>query len=353
MRTNNLEKLIQDAVSAYSMQRHFFVKINEITADVCQGLLTEQRIMAQLTYRTKTLKSFKGKVARFAVEKKRRIRSADDALRTVKDLSAIRIMTYRPEDQQRLIEALKEEFKLIPDKVEAKDKGQYRATHLEVTLLKKHVVADIEDEPNPLVEYKTEIQVCTMMAHVWNEIEHDIRYKNSADKLTPAEERMLNALANLALAGDEIISELLDANDRRHGAFNENMQKLEGFAQYLCGHLPGLKADRKLRRVHEIVCSIPLKLDDFRLDCIEPIKADRKAVIKGVQNYNAALDSTLPTTFQLAETTADLLLFQLLKKHARAVVGALPAGRGKGAPNRARRIALNYLAMPASKGIRR
>ena len=53
----------------------------------------------------------------------------------------------------------------------------YRATHCQVALKAEDLL-----EPFDNLEGLTcEIQVCSMMAHVWNEIEHDIGYKPTGE----------------------------------------------------------------------------------------------------------------------------------------------------------------------------
>ena len=311
--------------------------------NVCGVILKRTNVLAQLTARVKSVDSFKGKLVRFANDPKRKIRSADQALERINDLSAVRIMTYRPEDQERVIEELVKEFSLNDDQVDRKEKKYYRATHLEVRLLPKHLLAD-DGSSSPKLQYCTEIQVCTMMAHVWNEIEHDIGYKNHADKLSLSEQRMLDALAQLVRSGDQIISELVEANDQRQRSFNESMASVAGFSQFVAQRLPYVKVDKNIGQLHAIIRAIPMDIKDFLVDCIEPLcsAAGRRQVTKWIEDYNGRLMPEDGTLYVLDATNTDLLLAQLIKRHASTIVAALPAGRGKGAPSRARRIAIRY-----------
>ena len=60
-----------------------------------------------------------------------------------------------------------------------------------------------------------EIQICSQLAHVYNEIEHDLRYKPLTGALSKNESELLNALARLMEVGDTIISHTREAVDAR------------------------------------------------------------------------------------------------------------------------------------------
>lgn len=49
----------------------------------------------------------------------------------------------------------------------------YRGVHCQVCLPEEELVGDFDNLPGT----SCEIQICSMMAHVWNEIEHDVAYK--------------------------------------------------------------------------------------------------------------------------------------------------------------------------------
>lgn len=103
---NKMDALIEGSVIRFQKERPFFRDINEQISDICTLILKRTKVLAQLTARVKSVDSFKGKLIRFAGDPKRKIRTADQALERIKDLSAVRIMTYRPEDQERVIKEL-------------------------------------------------------------------------------------------------------------------------------------------------------------------------------------------------------------------------------------------------------
>lgn len=341
---SKMDSLIDESIARYQLNRSFYRELNEDVSNICNLVLKRKKVLAQLTARVKSVESFKGKLVRFAGDPRRKIRSPDQALEHIKDLSAVRIMTYRPEDQEKVIEELISEFELSDSQVDRKDKQYYRATHLEVRLLKKHL-SDVDGPTSPKLTHCTEIQVCTMMAHVWNEIEHDIAYKNHTDGLSISETRMLKALAQLVRSGDDIISELLAAHAARQHSFRQNMADVSGFSKWIIQKFPDIKIDKKsISQIHMIVSSIQMSMKDFNVDCLEPINTTkgRKNAEKWIADYNRRLRPEDAALYELDPSTTDLILSQLIKRHSSKIVTALPAGRGRGAPSRARRIASLY-----------
>jgi len=64
--------------------------------------------------------------------------------------------------------------------------------------------------------------VCSLLAHVWNELEHDLAYKPTTGDLSTHEKESLSILGNLTLSGDWVIKQLFDANaDRIKQAQND------------------------------------------------------------------------------------------------------------------------------------
>src|SRR5690606_21157023 len=97
------------------------------------------------------------------------------------------------------------------DKLDHAKAKFYRSTHCQVFLHKEELVGDYAN----LRGASCEIQVCSMMAHVWNEIEHDIGYKPEGGGPDEAERGLLQMLGHLTRSGDAAITRLLAANEER------------------------------------------------------------------------------------------------------------------------------------------
>ena len=94
------------------------------------------------------------------------------------------------------------------------DGGFYRATHCQVSLTGDDLGPGYEN----LGADTCEIQICSLLAHVWNELEHDLAYKPLTGDLSEEETRALDSPGNLTRAGDNVIVGLLSATDARLAA---------------------------------------------------------------------------------------------------------------------------------------
>lgn len=228
-------QIIEAAVARYERERDRYIKLADRVADLCRSAVVEQNaIRAQVTSRTKTVRSFEGKLRRFASRRDKKFSTIDDIFAVIGDFAGVRIATYRPEDEPRVTELLKKRF-CGPDggpvDVDPKDKlnpaaGQfYRATHCQVHLPDNELIGNYGN----LRGASCEVQVCSMMAHVWNEIEHDIGYKPEGDGPSDAELGLLETLGHLSRAGDAAITRLLAANVARMTAQTGDFSDIHEF----------------------------------------------------------------------------------------------------------------------------
>ena len=115
-----------------------------------------------------------------------------DALGRVSDLAGVRISTYLEADRDRVVQEITKLFD-GPNGglavIEKKDKSGtlYRATHCQVALKEE----DLEEPNDNLKGLTCEIQVCSLLAHVWNELEHDLVYKPTTGELSHRENESL------------------------------------------------------------------------------------------------------------------------------------------------------------------
>lgn len=194
------EERIQQAVQRYEREYDRYAKLAARVADICRAELVEANALrAQVTFRAKSPRSFEGKLRR----KRERFGSVDEVFGQLPDLAAARIATYEKDDELRVVRELRKRF-IGPDgateaKAELKDKHEqdstnfYRATHLEVVLPERDLIGVYANLRGTVCE----VQVCSMMAHVWNEIEHDLGYKPTTGTLSHAEYELLSALGRI------------------------------------------------------------------------------------------------------------------------------------------------------------
>jgi ppGpp synthetase/RelA/SpoT-type nucleotidyltranferase len=211
-------QMIEEATERYLREIDRYIKLTRTIEEICvRNLVQSGGLQANITARTKNPYSFRKKLSRFLERKeKEEWQSVDDIFNSLSDFSGVRIALYSETDTKSVIERLQELFVLPDKKIDKKDKyalgkgSYYKAVHCQVALSEKHVT----DRQSNLAGLTCEIQICSMMAHVWNEIEHDIAYKPFG-QLSDEEKSALKKLGDLTRAGDKIIQGLIDANSAR------------------------------------------------------------------------------------------------------------------------------------------
>jgi ppGpp synthetase/RelA/SpoT-type nucleotidyltranferase len=218
--------LIPQAVDRYRRERDRYVKLADRVAEICRSDICDQNaIRAQVTFRVKSLKSLEGKLRRYSTRDDRNYKSVDEIFSAivdppgVGDLAGVRIAAYQHEDCGKLVEHLKDYFRgpvreiLIDEKDRhLQDRRNfYRAIHAQVWLPEEELVGIYDN----IADISCEVQICTMIAHVWNEVEHDIGYKPELGPPSDEEVKLIEMLGHTVRLGDHQISMLLAANARR------------------------------------------------------------------------------------------------------------------------------------------
>lgn len=201
-------QLVDECVKRYRREIFAFQRLAEAVEESCWKLLDQTGVQAQVQSRAKAPGSFAKKVRRYLSQpnEAEKLLTCDDVFARIGDLAGVRVLTYVEADRPRLVSLIQDAFAdvVVEEKNRLSEGKFYRATHCQVAL-KADATAEADE---PLVGIPCEIQVCSMLAHVWNEIEHDLDYKPE-DSLTDGERALLQALGYQTLAGDTVISQLL------------------------------------------------------------------------------------------------------------------------------------------------
>jgi ppGpp synthetase/RelA/SpoT-type nucleotidyltranferase len=345
------EKVISEAVARYQRERDRYIKLASRVADLCRTAIVEDNaIRAQVTSRTKTVRSFEGKLRRFARRPDKSFATADEVFAEIGDFAGVRIATYRPEDEVRVAQEVAFLFcgsDNGPIDIDPKDKlnppkGQfYRATHCQVHLPEHELVGNYDN----LRGASCEIQICSMMAHVWNEIEHDIGYKPEGEGPSEAEVGLLESLGHLTRAGDATITRLLAANIARMTVQTGDFMDIHDFVARLRQFFPdadlsvnaGLAFDESEALGLRSVDRIRAELGEQALD--PALAAER------IDAFNAYLLSADLSEFSLNRVSADLYTIALLERFAADIVAnhTHKGAHSKGRPSRMLGIARAYL----------
>jgi ppGpp synthetase/RelA/SpoT-type nucleotidyltranferase len=191
-------------------------RFEKTAAAVADRLRRELRAEGHLRY----LLSFRAKHPEDLREKLKR-KSSDDRYaferlmreigEVVTDLAGCRVVVYTVPDEERVAKLVRRVFTL-PDRVDAKPpairrEGGYQATH---TL----VVAPEGQDDTSMRGTICEVQVATVAAHLFNELEHDITYKQLGHRATAAERRLLSSVDRACKLADHLVEQLLDERAR-------------------------------------------------------------------------------------------------------------------------------------------
>ncbi|KAF7889678.1 uncharacterized protein EAF02_002093 [Botrytis sinoallii] len=161
------------------------------------------------------------------------------------DFGGLRISLYFPGDVERVISLLSNRLEVISKWRKDQDsdiaqklekcievldepgaagkavdlvKGEfpgYRATHLIVKLSTEDI---LPAKRSPWKDIKVEIQIGTLIMHVWSEIEHDMLYKPLASqdqKISREEEQVLDIINGIVMTGEGALRQLETCMERR------------------------------------------------------------------------------------------------------------------------------------------
>lgn len=342
------DKVIRDAVARYDRERDRYLKLAARVSDICRSSIVEDNaIRAQVTFRTKTVRSFETKLKRFARRPDKNYASVDEVFAGIGDFAGVRIATYRPEDERRVTDEIKklfegessaEVFVDKKDKLAVNSYQFYRATHCQVFLREDDLVGHYEN----LRGTSCEIQVCSMMAHVWNEIEHDIGYKPEGGGPGEAEKGLLEALGHLTRSGDAAITRLLAANAARMQENVGDFVNVHDFVARLRPFFPEADLSVNAGQAFDAVT-------EQGLNSVVALKANlgeealsAAAAAKRIEAFNRYLTSVDSAEYSLNPASADVLTVGVLHKFAGVIFDRHPSERGKGRPARIFYIARLY-----------
>ncbi|MBS0339221.1 MAG: hypothetical protein JSS56_01755 [Proteobacteria bacterium] len=336
---------VKKSVQRYHREYDRYLKLAARVAEICRSEVVEgNAIRAQVTSRAKSPKSLEGKLRRFAASGKKALADVDVVFDQIRDLAAVRIATYEQRHEDHIVSLVAARFidangaPPVPDR---KDKNIhdpenfYRATHLEVFLKPTDIVGTYAN----VAEVPCEIQICSMMAHVWNEVEHDLGYKPATGVLSQQERTFLAMLGQSVRMGDNTIQSLFAETERRQREQGGTFTDVYDFVARLRGWFPGA-ADfgRHAGPLFEALVPIRLASPDSIQKTIGLPVPLTAAAEQAVLELSERLDAT--SRFQLDTASSDLLLVLLLPKAATFLAKTDPTTEGAA---RVRWLAEQYL----------
>lgn len=176
------EDVVRKAVQRYHREYDRYLKLSARVAEICRVEIVEERDPRPGDLPRQEPQEPRRRLRRFAAAGKKTMPDVDAVFDQIRDLAAVRIATYEQRHERQVVELACRRFtdakggKPVPhpkDKQRIDPSNFYRATHVEAFLAPSDVVGTYSN----VAQVPCEIQVCSMMAHVWNEVEHDLGYK--------------------------------------------------------------------------------------------------------------------------------------------------------------------------------
>jgi ppGpp synthetase/RelA/SpoT-type nucleotidyltranferase len=329
------DEVIEAAVARDARERDRYIKLAARVADICLAEVIEgDAIRAQVTYRTKSVQSFRGKLGRFARNPNKNYPTVDAVFDGIGDFAGVRVATYRPEDENKVTQRLRELFvggdggdiDVDPKNKLDPDKGQfYRATHCQVFLKPEDLVGNYEN----LRSAGCEVQVCSMMAHVWNEIEHDIGYKPAGGGPAGAELGLLEALGHLTRSGDAMITRLLEANELRMEDQQGEFTDVHDFVARARPFFPTADLSVNAGQAYDALLRLKLHSPGLMQEALGPHLHEAYAVAQ-VEAFNAFAKERARPDAVLNASSADLVTILLLPMLARMTTDTDASARPRG-----------------------
>ena len=217
-------------------------------------------------YRIKAVNSFIKKIYRKSYY--------DNPFEQCEDICGLRIIYYYQSDIEKISKIIKREFEVLEfqDKLDyiGADQFGYRSFHFIVKIKKSWLGA-----PNyrGLENLKAEIQVCTVLMHAWDEIEHELEYRQDAHVPKQFKRKFSRISAKLEEA-DEQFEELRNQREKykedliqnakmEKGIFNKSLVlNLDNLQAFLDFHFPDRIRDMRDTRslLDEMIkCKITMK----------------------------------------------------------------------------------------------
>lgn len=342
-------------IARYKREKDLYEKLARGVYDRCQAAVRDNAMRATLQWRVKDESRLEEKIQRQReLMSRTKFRSneptsVEEWLATFNDLAAVRVITYEESDRVKAATLVAERFTdefgsghaspTTRDKANIRKGTFYRATHLHVTIPDKELIN------TPLANLKgvvCEIQVCSMLAHVWNEIEHDLVYKRLSGTPSESEMNLLKALGNETMAGDSIISELIKATNNRTSKETDAFVDVYDFVARARTMFPEAENfGRNAGQLFAQLRSFGVSNMKYLIGILGNEPQERGARI--LADLDSALEPIEAASLKLDASSSDVALMCLLEQKAQEIVDAYPSGRGVGRPPRIASIARRYL----------
>ncbi|MCB4208935.1 GTP pyrophosphokinase family protein [Arthrobacter sp. UM1] len=221
-----LKRAVEASVEEYVRLRPWLEAVTANVTEQIRGVFADSELKPLfVTSRTKSVESFEEKASRVLSatgEDEPETLVFPDPIRNLNDLVAVRVIVTLPHEIREAANLIKKARSLFDCRGDReKDTGSiesgeygYSSRHLVLRTQHNDVVREYQSQlpdadPNPNGAYFFEVQIRTVFAHAWSEIEHDIRFKNADRRAwSPNFDRQFTATAAMLEKVEETFEDL-------------------------------------------------------------------------------------------------------------------------------------------------
>lgn len=275
------EQEIRLICGRYQADRPIYERLSSAIHTVLAQVVASLAVRHMITHRTKGQSSLDRKLRK---DKKYSFADFEKLSPPIKDLAAARVLLYLEADIKPVVDALKTRFEeaehaFSAKQVKPKDDYGYSAWHFHVLCNGSAVTAEGVD---PATVF--EVQVCTLSAHIWNELEHDIIYKQPSGSPDDAQHELLIALHDALGLSSRTANRLMRHTEKLISKNAEPIVDADSLRFALCSRNDGRQLTGNFQALFELLTGLMDPLTNATLhDCFEtghPEKVARELLEK-------------------------------------------------------------------------
>ncbi|PKX99073.1 uncharacterized protein P174DRAFT_437522 [Aspergillus novofumigatus IBT 16806] len=233
--------IIEDFVASYDTQREFYSHTATAVRKICEAALGKHHIPCLVSHRAKEAASLRKKLYARQLLRGHAYTSREEIKSDISDLAGVRIALYYSRHGEEVKRILNDEFTVVEKKTfsrmgidEAIHGGYdrwfpgYCAQHYRVHLKN----GTVNQEGVPIHNTKVEIQVVSVLRHVWAEVEHDVVYKGKL-RASRDDHRILDGLSGAVFLGECFLDQLYQTQVAKTTTDDKGFESVYGLGSFL------------------------------------------------------------------------------------------------------------------------
>ncbi|KAH1298610.1 hypothetical protein KXX30_006463 [Aspergillus fumigatus] len=239
--TPSTSAVIEDFVASYEKHRDFYCHTAIAVRRLCEAALEDHHIPCLVSHRAKEAASLRKKLYARQLLRGHAYASREEIKNDISDLAGVRIALYYPRHGEEVKRILDDELTVVEEKTinrmgmdEALHGGYdrwfpgYCAQHYRVHLKS----GPVNQEGVPTHNTKVEIQVVSVLRHVWAEVEHDVVYKGKR-RASGDDHRILDGLSGAVFLGECFLDQLYQTQVSRATTDDRGFENVYALGSFL------------------------------------------------------------------------------------------------------------------------